>query len=189
MALDIISVSSDNRSMTNDNYRIYVASLSDYNAGRHHGAWIDVDEWMDADDLQEKINAILKTSPEAAETGWPAEEWAIHDMEGFPSNMGENTPIQDILKFVEYAEDQDEGDVFLAYQNYSTDFGDWESAKDSYYGVYDTMRELAESQIGDQLDACPETIQDHFDWESYEKSLDNEFNILYHEGQYYVFGY
>lgn len=41
--------------------RIYVASLSDYNAGELHGIWIDVDQ-MDAEDMQEEINKMLLAS-------------------------------------------------------------------------------------------------------------------------------
>jgi antirestriction protein len=44
--------------------RIYVACLSAYNAGKLHGAWIDVDG-KDADALQEEITRrVLLTSPE-----------------------------------------------------------------------------------------------------------------------------
>jgi antirestriction protein len=56
--------------------RIYVASLSDYNAGRLHGAWIDATH--DPEDIQEEIAAMLRQSPEPI-----AEEWALHDYEGF----------------------------------------------------------------------------------------------------------
>src|SRR5581483_3902347 len=56
--------------------RIYVASLADYNAGRLHGVWIDAAQ--EPDDLQLHINAMLARSTEPI-----AEEWAIHDFEGF----------------------------------------------------------------------------------------------------------
>ncbi|MFF8629709.1 antirestriction protein ArdA [Streptomyces werraensis] len=61
--------------------RIYVASLSDYVAGYLHGEWIDADQ--DADDIHEAVQAMLKKSPVARKYGDVAEEWAIHDYEGF----------------------------------------------------------------------------------------------------------
>lgn len=61
--------------------RIWVASLSDYNNGRLHGAWIDAAQ--EEADLQAEIDAMLAASPLTAETGEPAEEWAIHDADGF----------------------------------------------------------------------------------------------------------
>ena len=42
--------------------RIYVASLSDYNAGRLHGTWLDAD--VEAADLAEGVQAMLASSPE-----------------------------------------------------------------------------------------------------------------------------
>jgi len=56
--------------------RIYVASLSDYNAGRLHGGWFDADR--EPEKLEKEIGFMLACSPELI-----AEEWAIHDHEGF----------------------------------------------------------------------------------------------------------
>lgn len=56
--------------------RIYVASLSDYNDGRLHGAWIEAA--IEDDELYEQVEAMLARSPMPR-----AEEWAIHDFEGF----------------------------------------------------------------------------------------------------------
>ena len=41
-----------------DQYQIYVASLSDYNAGILHGKWITIED-KDIDDIQDEINQIL----------------------------------------------------------------------------------------------------------------------------------
>jgi len=60
--------------------RIYVASLSDYNAGDLHGEWIAADQ--DTDQLQADIEEMLATSP-STKRGETAEEWAIHDYAGF----------------------------------------------------------------------------------------------------------
>jgi antirestriction protein len=59
-----------------DRPRIYVASLSDYNAGRLHGAWLAAD--VEAEALYAGVHAMLAASPDSG-----AEEWAIHDYEGF----------------------------------------------------------------------------------------------------------
>jgi antirestriction protein len=56
--------------------RIYVASLSDYNAGRLHGDWISAAQ--EPDEIETAVKAMLAMSPEQV-----AEEWAIHDYEGF----------------------------------------------------------------------------------------------------------
>ena len=63
-------------SVTDSNPRIYVACLAAYNNGHLHGAWIDADQ--DADDIRDEISAMLARSPIK-----DAEEYAIHDYEGF----------------------------------------------------------------------------------------------------------
>ncbi|MFR6036489.1 antirestriction protein ArdA [Desulfovibrio piger] len=63
---------------SSDTFRIYVASLSDYNAGILHGTWIDFAQLTDLDDLRAAIAAMLATSPTAkAAPGQPAEEWMM----------------------------------------------------------------------------------------------------------------
>ena len=63
--------------------RIYVACLAAYNAGILHGAWIDADQ--PADDMYAAVREILAASPMPG-----AEEWAIHDYEGFgPLSLSE----------------------------------------------------------------------------------------------------
>lgn len=66
----------------NNSPAIYVASLSDYNEGTLHGEWIDAT--LDAEDIQAEIAEMLEAS-----TIPTAEEWAIHDHEGFPVKLGE----------------------------------------------------------------------------------------------------
>lgn len=63
---------------SSDTFRIYVASLSDYNAGILHGTWIDFAQLTDLDDLRAAIAAMLATSPTAKTApGQPAEEWMM----------------------------------------------------------------------------------------------------------------
>jgi len=71
--------------------RIYVASLSDYNNGEMYGEWLDIP--ADVDDLAEDIECMLKFSPRPG-----AEEWAIHDYEGFASiRIGEHESLATIV--------------------------------------------------------------------------------------------
>lgn len=56
--------------------RIYVACLAAYNNGRLHGRWIDAAQGVDA--IRVEVTEMLAASPIS-----DAEEWAIHDYEGF----------------------------------------------------------------------------------------------------------
>ena len=62
--------------LSHNNPRIYVACLAAYNNGYLHGAWIDADQG--ADEIRDEIAAMLARSPIKG-----AEEYAIHDYEGF----------------------------------------------------------------------------------------------------------
>lgn len=67
--------------------RIYAACLAAYTAGRLHGQWIDVTS--DIDQMHAEIEAMLAESPEP-----DAEEWAIHDTDGFDwVPIGEYEPL------------------------------------------------------------------------------------------------
>ena len=63
-------------SQDGDSPRIYAACLAAYNNGRLHGRWIDTTQ--DPEDIQAEIGAMLAASPIPH-----AEEWAIHDYEGY----------------------------------------------------------------------------------------------------------
>lgn len=56
--------------------QIWVGSLSDYNAGRLHGEWINADQ--EPEDLHAAVQQMLERSPMVS-----AEEWAIMDYDGF----------------------------------------------------------------------------------------------------------
>jgi antirestriction protein len=67
--------------------QVYIASLSDYNAGRLYGRWIDAAQTAEA--LHAAISEMLAASPTPG-----AEEWAIHDFEGFgPLRLSEYESI------------------------------------------------------------------------------------------------
>ena len=72
--------------------RIYAASLSDYNSGRVYGKWIDANQ--EADELAADIQAMLDASPTPG-----AEEWAVHDFEGFgPARLSEYETLPTISR-------------------------------------------------------------------------------------------
>jgi antirestriction protein len=122
---------------------IYVASLSDYNAGRLHGAWIGADQ--SAEDLQAAISEMLAASPEPG-----AEEWAIHDFEGFGAlGLGEYENIERVAALARGITEH--GPAFAAFANFVGLDGDelLESFEDSYLGYWESTTAYAE----DWLDA------------------------------------
>jgi len=148
--------------------RIYVACLASYNAGKLHGAWID--NVTDAEQVREGIAAILKTSPERG-----AEEWAIHDHEGFAGvDIGENPDLDALATLAERLEDDSYGEAFAAWVDHTgADWDDTSGFQDAYNGEYDSERDFAE-QFAEDIGAIPEGVQwpcDCIDWEHATREL------------------
>jgi antirestriction protein len=122
--------------------RIYVASLADYNAGRLHGQWIDLDETTTADDIREAIAAMLSTSPEPI-----AEEWAIHDYDDMP-NLGEWPDLDTVAQVARGIAEH--GDAYRAWSAYDPQYhNDPDQFEDEYQGEYDTEEDFAEETVSE----------------------------------------
>jgi antirestriction protein len=140
--------------------RIYVASLSDYNAGRLHGCRLHaaVD---DVNELQAGIDRLMMTSPEPY-----AEEWAIHDYEGFGmAHLSEYQSLETVVRIARGIEQH--GPAFAAWAN-TVGLDDVEALdrfEDSFLGTWDSAKEYAEGLLDDlglnsELDeAIPELLQ------------------------------
>ena len=83
----------------NEDLHIYVACLASYNNGILHGRWIDAAQGVNG--MQNAINAMLDASPIA-----DAEEWAIHDYEGFGSiRLSEYAGLDTVAELAEFIEE------------------------------------------------------------------------------------
>jgi len=148
---------------------IYVACLSAYNNGHLHGAWIVPS--ADADELQEQINKILKSSPMA-----DAEEWAIHDYDGFP-NLGEYPGLNGIIKVQEAIKEHGADVVNGFLGNWSLE--DLDHICDAYYGKYDSFSEFAQQYAEDTIEglsANDSTLARYFDWQAFERDLSYDYH-------------
>ncbi|MFZ9189595.1 MAG: antirestriction protein ArdA [Schleiferiaceae bacterium] len=156
----------------NDEMRIYVASLSDYNAGRLHGAWIDC-AGKDADALGEEVAAMLKQSREPV-----AEEFAIHDHEGFAGLVGECTPLSEVAELVALREELgDEWPAYLAYaENLGMALGELPSVedfRDAYLGEWSTLEDYAADYLEQSgtLEGVPDALRNYVDVEKFARDL------------------
>lgn len=133
--------------------RIYVASLSDYNAGRLHGSWIDLTDVDDIDDVWKQVNAILASSHEQAITGWKAEEWAIHDYEGFGGwRISEYESFETILLVANLIANKGEAfSTFLGNDESILSGAEYheleEMFDEAYAGEWDTFEDFAENYV------------------------------------------
>ena len=131
--------------------RIYVASLSDYNNGILHGNWLDAAQ--EPNELQADITEMLATSPTQQRYGDVAEEWAIHDHEGFGSlQIGEYTGIERISRLAKGIEQH--GLAFAAWAAYVGETSDelLDQFEDRYQGEWPNVWAYADNLL-DELDA------------------------------------
>jgi antirestriction protein len=122
--------------------RIYVASLADYNAGRLYGSWLNADQ--DAESLEAAIAVMLEHSPIPG-----AEEWAIHDFDGFGiAWLSEYESLGQISK------------VACGIAEHGQSFGAWAAVcgndeealdrfQDVYLGSWPSLEDYAEELLGD----------------------------------------
>lgn len=118
--------------------RIYVACLAAYNAGRLHGAWIDADQ--SPEDIHSAVSDMLAVSPEPG-----AEEWAIHDYEGFGElRLSEWESFERVSAIAEGIAKH--GPAFTAWLSYddSRDPADKQAFEDAYRGEWDSLHAYAE---------------------------------------------
>ena len=151
--------------------RIYIASLSDYNAGRLHGVWIELDG-KDAEEVHAEIQKMLKASKEPI-----AEEYAIHDFE-LPFHVGEFEQIETIVNRLEVFEgmEEEEREAAAAHAD-NIGLTDPEEIKESheerYRGIWKDEQDFAWSILEDNpawIEGS-DLLTNYFDIESYTRDL------------------
>jgi antirestriction protein len=152
--------------------RIYVASLSDYVAGRLHGRWIDANHPAGA--VWDEINAMLAESKEPN-----AEEWAIHDFEGFGGvRLGECENIEKVAELAFLIVEH--GPVFAELAAYFGGTSGVDEARrymeEAYRGEFDSLedyvQEFVEECYSDVLKALPDFIRYNVDWDGIANDMD-----------------
>lgn len=168
--------------------RIYVASLSDYNAGRLHGRWIDATQ--DIEDVTEQVSEMLATSPEPG-----AEEYAIHDYENFgPVYLSEYESLQTVCDLAAGIEEHGEAFAHLAAV---LDRDEWDSAlgrfDELYRGCWPSMADYAAELLDDlgiDIEAIgPEMLQPYVrvDLDAFGDDLAYDYHVVETDEGVHVF--
>lgn len=136
--------------------RIYVACLAAYNSGYLHGVWIDATQELD--DIQEQVSNMLKASPIEM-----AEEYAIHDYEGFESvRLSEWEGLErahNIACFIE-----EHGTLGAELLNIYDIEEASKALEDNYHGCFSSLADYAE-QFTSDISSVPEHLQYYIDYE------------------------
>ena len=150
--------------------RIYVADLAAYNNGKLHGVWINATD--DLDDIWAQINEMLASSPEGF-----AEEYAIHDHEGFDGySLGEYEGIEAVHEVACFIEEYPDfaGELL----NHFSDLDEARSmAEDNYCGCYSSIADYAQ-ELTEGTGEIPQHLEHYIDYESMGRDMEMSGNIF-----------
>lgn len=170
--------------------RIYVASLTDYNAGILHGDWLTADQ--DPDDLQTAIDEMLARSPTSG-----AEEFAVHDFEGFGTyGVAEYDSLDWLSRIARGIGEH--GLAFAAWaQQCDNDEDQLARFEDAYLGEWESLTTYVEEMLddlgyGEMLErAVPEWLQAYVsvDVEGFARDLElsGDVHAVQHDAGVWVF--
>jgi len=165
-----------------DTPRIYVACLASYNAGILHGEWIDA---TDVDEIREAIETMLAKSRQPI-----AEEWAIHDYEGFGGiRLSEWEDLDKVAELGALIEEH--GEAFAAYADHvGVDHATEEGFQEAYCGEWDSERAYAENLFDElYLHDVPEHVQSYIDYDAFARDvfMGDNYSVTGESGCLYVF--
>lgn len=156
---------------TIDTPRIYVACLAAYNNGKLHGVWIDAT--LDPDAIMEAVQTMLAASPEA-----DAEEWAIHDYDGFHGiQLSEWEGFTEVHAYATFIEEHGQlGAAVLTYND--NDLDEAESMlEDSYAGCYESLADYAQ-ELTEDTTQIPENLAYYIDYERMARDMEMSGDIF-----------
>ena len=145
--------------------RIYVVCLAAYNNGILHGRWIDAEQ--DAWAIYDEVKDMLKASPIGE-----AEEWAIHDYEGFEGvRISEWESFEDVSKMAAFiAEHGALGGKLLAHFDGLEDAE--KAMSEGYAGTYESLSDFARGITEETSVAIPQNVAFYIDYEAMARDME-----------------
>ncbi|KPM25635.1 antirestriction protein [Citromicrobium sp. RCC1885] len=144
--------------MSKGEIQIYVACLAAYNNGILHGRWIDAqqDAWAVYDD----IRAMLDASPIA-----DAEEWAIHDYEGFEGvAIAEYEGIERVSELAAFIAEHGKLGAEL-FKHFDDIEGAQRALEDSYHGSFESLADYVQ-ELTEDCTPIPDHLRFYIDWQA-----------------------
>jgi antirestriction protein len=153
-----------------DRPRIYVACLAAYNNGCLHGRWIDA---TTPDAIMANVRAMLADSPIPG-----AEEWAIHDHEGFEgASLPEHASFETVCALAAFIAEHGRLGA-KAYGYYGNDLGEACAAFEDYAGQYCSAAGFAEALVRECGTEIPAALEYYIDWEALARDMELNGEIL-----------
>ena len=145
--------------------RIYVACLASYNNGILHGAWIDADQ--DAGSIFTEVQKMLAASPMP-----DAEEWAIHDYEGFYGYaVSESQSFKQVSSLAVFIGEQGKLGAELL-THFGGDIDDARNTlEENYCGEYKSLADFAE-ELTTETVTIPSQLAYYIDYQAMARDME-----------------
>ncbi|OZB12669.1 MAG: antirestriction protein [Hyphomonas sp. 34-62-18] len=143
--------------------RIYVACLAAYNSGILHGRWIRATA---PDEIKAEVSAMLAESPVPQ-----AEEWAIHDYEGFEGvSLSECAAFETVCDLAAFLGEHGSLGAKL-HRHFGGRLEEARAAFEDYAGQYKTAADFAEEMIRETGTEIPASLQYYIDWQALARDM------------------
>lgn len=153
-----------------DRPRIWVACLAAYNNGHLHGTWIDA---TSPDEIMDAVRAMLAASPIP-----DAEEWAIHDHEGFEgASLSEYASFETVCELADFITEHGALGAQLC-RHFGDDLEQAKAAFEDYAGQYNSAADFAEDRFRETGTAIPQALDYYIDWESFARDMELNGEVL-----------
>lgn len=148
-----------NNNIPTEQPRIYVACLAAYNNGYLHGAWIDAaqEPWA----IYDAVRVMLAASPIEG-----AEEWAIHDDEGFGGvRIAEYASFERVSQLAAFIAEH--GEIGAALLDHYA--GDLDEARevlaDRYLGEHASLADYVQ-ELTEESTPIPSSLRYYIDYQA-----------------------
>lgn len=163
--------------------RVYVGTYSKYNDGNLHGAWLDLEDYSDADEF---LTACRELHSDESDP-----ELMFQDFEGFPKAFyGESCLADGLWDWITL--DDEDRELLAIYTAEIDSDGTIDAAREAYCGKYDSPSDWAAEWLGEcgDLASVPAHLQNYIDFEAYARDCRLNGDVTFVERGYhecYVF--
>lgn len=143
--------------------RLYVGTYGKYNSGSLAGAWLDLEDYSDAEEFEAACQALH---------GPGEHEFMFQDWEGIPEGMvSESHLAADVWEWLEM--DDEERELLAVYRAEVNQEGTLEEAQEAFRGRAESPADWAEEVLEESgvLAEVPKDLRGHIDFESYARDL------------------
>lgn len=169
---------------TNDSPRVYVGTYKKYNSGSIEGDWLDLEDYATKEEFLEACAELHK------DEGDP--EFMFQDFENVPRSFANEHGIDDRLwEWLEL--DEDDREIWGAYDEHVGGGSDFITARDAYLGTWDSLEAYVENyweDCGYKGDDSWWHPSNYVDWERMARDLEmsgDVFTVDADDGEVMVF--